>query len=217
MKRLLSVMMILALLAAFAVGAVGLRVAFNNIVQSGSWQQAEVRWFGIPEWEITPLQGEVQIEHIEQDTWRQILTLRAAPGEIAHVRVTVDHTAFELWLFCDEELQAALAQAQDILQHPGRFHASYITQLQATVARAERFYATAWVTPEEFTETLQQLQELGANPQSPLLSGGLLGRFAPTWWNLLDNITAPLRRMTRAEIIIPLLGRIVSAVFSRQT
>ncbi|MCL2195115.1 MAG: hypothetical protein FWB76_04100, partial [Oscillospiraceae bacterium] len=78
MKRLFSAMLAILMLAAFAVGALGLRVAVNNVVQSGSWQLAEVRWFGIPYWEIDELQGHALVEHTSQDDWagHQILTLR---------------------------------------------------------------------------------------------------------------------------------------------
>jgi len=205
----------MAMLAAFAVGAFGLRVA-PSLIQSGSWQQTELRWQGEATWEI--LTGEVSVEHTQQGSW-QILTLRAQPNTGSATRVHVHiptPSEFALfWLFCDEELQAALAEAQAILQHPGRHHASYIVQLQLAVTQAENFYATAEICPEEFINTVERLQQLVANPQSVIVNNGLLGRFAPAWWNLLDNVTAPLRRMSRVEIILPMLGRVVSAVFSR--
>lgn len=215
MRRALSGLLAIAMLAAFAVGAFGLRIAPMPI-QSGSWQQAELRWQGLPRWEVLELQGHVLVEHTQQGHW-QILTLQAETGQPAHVRVTVGHENIELWLFCDDELQATLAEAQAILQHPGRHHTSYILQLQMAVTQAENFYATAQITPEEFTRTLEQLQQLVANPQSVIVNNGFLARFAPTWWNLIDHVTAPLRRMSRVEIILPMLGRVISAVFSRNS
>ncbi|MCL2445544.1 MAG: hypothetical protein FWD06_02105 [Oscillospiraceae bacterium] len=213
MKRCFSAILAIAMLAALAVGAVGFTRA---ALQSGSWQQAEVRWQGFPnDWEIVELQGQAIVEQTQQFFW-QILTLRAAPGEMAHIRITVTGETIYLWLFCDEELQAALSQAQSVLQHPTRHHAGYITQLRNAVAQAQSFYASAEICPEEFTQTIEQLQRLAANPQTVIVSNGLLGRFAPAWWNLLDSVTEPLRRMSRVEVMLPLLGRVVSAVFSRE-
>jgi len=207
-------MLIFMLLAGFAAGAFGLDVVVWPPFNTGSWQQTEIRWQGDPTWQLAELQGQATVTHTQHGDF-QILTLLAATGEIAHIHVTIEDVTLEFWLFCDEELQAALTQAHEILLNPGRHNASYIAQLRAAVAHAESFYATAEICPEEFTSTVEQLQQLTGSPQSIIVGGGFVGRFVPAWWSILDTVTAPLRRMTRTEMILPLLGRIVSAVFAR--
>lgn len=204
------------LLAVFAVGALAVPPPAVEFTQSGSWQQAEFRTQNPAEdfaWQVDVIYGEAIISELQQ-SGMHILTLRAAPGQNAFVRVG----SVYVWLLCDNELQTTLARANTIAQNPnGRYCTQYLAQLDAAIAATQLLYTTQEaITPYDLAAALEQLHLLLEQPV--LLAGnGLLRRLAPAWWRMVDVVTTPFRALqnqSRASVLLPVVGRVFSAMFA---
>jgi len=238
-RRILGVLLVIAMLAAFAPGVAA---AWGppptiELTQSGSWQQMEFRWTvpgdaqaffaGVDdgtityEWNVRRISQNFNLTMFMPLELRQegILVMSVRANGTLQVSLTVNGLTSEptqVWLLSDDyELQAVLTQANQVLQNARRYCADYIAQLQAAVAAAQSLYATnETVTQEDISARVAQLDALVSAPQLAMTDSGFFNRFIPSWWRVVDAATAPLRRLqTRSGAYFSVIGQIFAAVF----
>ena len=242
LKRVLSAVLALALLAAFGMQGAAAWEAPPAIAlsQSGSWQQAEFRW-AVPgdaaaffagvddgtvtyQWNIAWLQPGASLFAVNELRQEGLIVLSMLPSHARglssyQVSLTVNGQSsewFDLWLFGDMELQELLAQANRLAQNPNRrYCAEYIAQLQTAIAAAQALYTTDDITPEQFAAQLEQLRALVAAPELALTSNNFVNRFIPSWWRFVDFVATPFRWLQdRAGFVFSMLGQIFTAMLS---
>ena len=242
LKHVLSVLLAAVLFAGFAVQsafAAWEPPTAIEITQSGSWQQMEFRW-NVPgdaaaffagvdngtiayEWNVNRVSDNFNLTMLVPSELRQegVLVVNVRAGGILQVSLIVNGQAsapIQAQLFEDFALQYLLTQANRLAQNPSRrYCADYITRLREAITAAQALYVmdVEEITQELLNARIEQLLSLVEAPELALTSSGLLNRFIPGWWRIVDVVTAPfLWLQDRAEVLFAMIGQIFTAMFS---